>query len=67
MCGTSFNTILTKKAFLALFINHLEIVLKFIFSMYVLLQNGNVACSPLPCPALSCRNPVHRAGDCCPR
>ncbi|XP_034443111.1 kielin/chordin-like protein isoform X2 [Hippoglossus hippoglossus] len=29
--------------------------------------NGNVACSPLPCPALSCRNPVHRAGDCCPR
>ncbi|XP_071783371.2 kielin/chordin-like protein [Centroberyx gerrardi] len=29
--------------------------------------NGNVACSPLRCPALSCRNPVHRAGDCCPR
>ncbi|KAM9351632.1 kielin/chordin-like protein [Symphorus nematophorus] len=29
--------------------------------------NGNVACSPLPCPALPCRNPVHRNGDCCPR
>ncbi|XP_034734849.1 kielin/chordin-like protein isoform X1 [Etheostoma cragini] len=29
--------------------------------------NGNVACSPLPCPDLSCRNPVHRAGECCPR
>ncbi|TMS05280.1 Kielin/chordin-like protein [Larimichthys crocea] len=29
--------------------------------------NGNVACSSLPCRALSCRNPVHRAGDCCPR
>uniref|UniRef100_A0A3B4UL11 Kielin cysteine rich BMP regulator n=1 Tax=Seriola dumerili TaxID=41447 RepID=A0A3B4UL11_SERDU len=29
--------------------------------------NGNVVCSPLPCPALFCRNPVHRAGDCCPR
>ncbi|KAA8590177.1 hypothetical protein FQN60_014111 [Etheostoma spectabile] len=29
--------------------------------------NGNLACSPLPCPALSCRNPVHRTGDCCPR
>ncbi|XP_042352823.1 kielin/chordin-like protein [Plectropomus leopardus] len=29
--------------------------------------NGNVVCSPIPCPALSCRNPVHRAGDCCPR
>ncbi|XP_035499032.2 kielin/chordin-like protein [Scophthalmus maximus] len=29
--------------------------------------NGNVACSPLPCPALACRNPTHRAGDCCPR
>ncbi|XP_028441200.1 kielin/chordin-like protein isoform X2 [Perca flavescens] len=29
--------------------------------------NGNVACSPLPCPALSCPNPVHQAGDCCPR
>ncbi|XP_034389852.1 kielin/chordin-like protein [Cyclopterus lumpus] len=29
--------------------------------------NGNVACSPLSCPALTCRNPVHRAGDCCPR
>ncbi|XP_070763397.1 kielin/chordin-like protein [Enoplosus armatus] len=29
--------------------------------------NGNVACSPLPCRALPCRNPVHHAGDCCPR
>ncbi|XP_063753849.1 kielin/chordin-like protein isoform X3 [Eleginops maclovinus] len=29
--------------------------------------NGNVACSQLPCPVLSCRNPVHRAGDCCAR
>ncbi|XP_044050662.1 kielin/chordin-like protein isoform X3 [Siniperca chuatsi] len=29
--------------------------------------NGNVACSPLPCRALFCQNPVHRAGDCCPR
>ncbi|XP_077954077.1 kielin/chordin-like protein [Gasterosteus aculeatus] len=29
--------------------------------------NGNVACSPLPCAALTCHNPVHRAGDCCPR
>ncbi|KAM3870584.1 LOW QUALITY PROTEIN: kielin/chordin-like protein [Diretmus argenteus] len=29
--------------------------------------NGNVVCSPLPCPALSCRNPVHHAGDCCAR
>ncbi|XP_075998591.1 kielin/chordin-like protein isoform X2 [Genypterus blacodes] len=30
-------------------------------------ENGNVVCSPLPCPALSCHNPVHRNGDCCPR
>ncbi|XP_056138469.1 kielin/chordin-like protein [Lampris incognitus] len=30
-------------------------------------QNGNVVCSPLLCPAVSCRNPVHRPGDCCPR
>ncbi|XP_026167747.1 kielin/chordin-like protein isoform X2 [Mastacembelus armatus] len=29
--------------------------------------NGNVVCSPLPCPELFCQNPVHRAGDCCPR
>ncbi|KAK2842201.1 hypothetical protein Q5P01_012401 [Channa striata] len=29
--------------------------------------NGNVVCSTLPCPALSCQNPVHRTGDCCPR
>ncbi|XP_044213158.1 kielin/chordin-like protein isoform X1 [Thunnus albacares] len=29
--------------------------------------NGNVVCSSHSCPALSCRNPVHRAGDCCPR
>ncbi|CAK6951146.1 kielin/chordin-like protein [Scomber scombrus] len=29
--------------------------------------NGNVACSSHPCPALPCRNPIHRAGDCCPR
>ncbi|XP_049429825.1 kielin/chordin-like protein [Epinephelus fuscoguttatus] len=28
--------------------------------------NGNVVCSPLPCPALNCRNPVHHPGDCCP-
>ncbi|KAM3609081.1 uncharacterized protein V6R79_009469 [Siganus canaliculatus] len=29
--------------------------------------NGNVVCSPLPCPALPCRYPVHHPGDCCPR
>ncbi|XP_072241827.1 kielin/chordin-like protein [Leuresthes tenuis] len=29
--------------------------------------NGNLACSTLPCPALSCHNPVHYAGECCPR
>ncbi|XP_017261029.1 kielin/chordin-like protein isoform X2 [Kryptolebias marmoratus] len=29
--------------------------------------NGNVMCSPVRCPALSCPNPVHRSGDCCPR
>ncbi|XP_071356594.1 kielin/chordin-like protein isoform X2 [Trachinotus anak] len=29
--------------------------------------NGNVVCSALRCPVLSCRNPVHRAGECCPR
>ncbi|XP_045893127.1 kielin/chordin-like protein isoform X2 [Micropterus dolomieu] len=29
--------------------------------------DGNVACLPLPCHALHCQNPVHRAGDCCPR
>ncbi|XP_047453521.1 kielin/chordin-like protein [Mugil cephalus] len=29
--------------------------------------NGNVACSAIRCPALTCRNPVHHAGDCCPR
>ncbi|KAK2917907.1 hypothetical protein Q8A73_004653 [Channa argus] len=29
--------------------------------------NGNVVCSTLPCPALSCQNPVHKAGECCPR
>ncbi|GLD68832.1 kielin/chordin-like protein, partial [Lates japonicus] len=29
--------------------------------------NGNMVCSPLPCPAVSCQNPVRRAGDCCPR
>ncbi|KAM7414471.1 hypothetical protein PAMA_019340 [Pampus argenteus] len=30
-------------------------------------KNGNVACSSHTCPALSCRNPVHHPGDCCPR
>ncbi|XP_055365980.1 kielin/chordin-like protein isoform X2 [Betta splendens] len=30
-------------------------------------ESGSVACVPLPCPASSCQNPVHRAGDCCPR
>lgn len=30
-------------------------------------MNGNVLCSALQCPTLSCRNPVHHAGDCCPR
>ncbi|KAM4553451.1 kielin/chordin-like protein [Fundulus diaphanus] len=29
--------------------------------------NGNVVCAELRCPALSCRSPVHHAGDCCPR
>nr|XP_057932502.1 kielin/chordin-like protein isoform X1 [Doryrhamphus excisus] len=29
--------------------------------------DGNIACSPRPCPALFCPNPVHRVGDCCPR
>ncbi|XP_075885031.1 kielin/chordin-like protein [Nelusetta ayraudi] len=29
--------------------------------------NGNVVCSARRCPALSCPNPVHRPGDCCPR
>ncbi|XP_068507212.1 kielin/chordin-like protein isoform X1 [Syngnathus scovelli] len=29
--------------------------------------DGNVACLPRPCPALFCSNPVHHAGDCCPR
>ncbi|KAM8892202.1 kielin/chordin-like protein isoform 2-T2 [Spinachia spinachia] len=29
--------------------------------------DGNVACSALPCAALTCHNPVHRVGDCCPR
>ncbi|XP_072290734.1 kielin/chordin-like protein [Eucyclogobius newberryi] len=27
--------------------------------------NGDVRCSPLPCPVLSCPSPVHRVGDCC--
>lgn len=31
------------------------------------LQNGNAVCSARRCPALSCPNPVHRPGDCCPR
>ncbi|XP_053741751.1 kielin/chordin-like protein [Synchiropus splendidus] len=29
--------------------------------------NGNVVCRSAPCPAVSCPNPVYRAGDCCPR
>ncbi|XP_069019593.1 kielin/chordin-like protein [Embiotoca jacksoni] len=29
--------------------------------------NGNVACSALRCPGVSCHNPVHHPGDCCPR
>lgn len=28
---------------------------------------GDVSCSPRPCPPVPCRNPVQRAGDCCPR
>lgn len=29
-------------------------------------QSGDVRCSSVPCPALSCPNPVHKVGDCCP-
>ncbi|XP_030586933.1 kielin/chordin-like protein [Archocentrus centrarchus] len=29
--------------------------------------DGNMVCSPVRCPALSCHNPVHHAGECCPR
>ncbi|KAM9377036.1 kielin/chordin-like protein [Pholidichthys leucotaenia] len=29
--------------------------------------NGNMECFPLRCPTLSCHNPVHHAGECCPR
>ncbi|XP_030586932.1 kielin/chordin-like protein [Archocentrus centrarchus] len=29
--------------------------------------DGNIVCSPVRCPALSCRNPVYHAGECCPR
>ncbi|KAM9854759.1 kielin/chordin-like protein [Aulostomus maculatus] len=29
--------------------------------------NGNVQCLARPCPALTCRHPVHHPGDCCPR
>ncbi|XP_013888896.1 kielin/chordin-like protein isoform X2 [Austrofundulus limnaeus] len=29
--------------------------------------DGNVVCSAYRCPASPCPNPVHRAGDCCPR
>ncbi|XP_028287666.1 kielin/chordin-like protein isoform X2 [Parambassis ranga] len=29
--------------------------------------NGDVTCSPQPCPALLCHKPVHHPGDCCPR
>ncbi|KAL0968355.1 hypothetical protein UPYG_G00265780 [Umbra pygmaea] len=27
---------------------------------------GDVHCSALPCPVISCQNPVQRPGDCCP-
>ncbi|XP_036068311.1 kielin/chordin-like protein isoform X3 [Oryzias melastigma] len=30
-------------------------------------HNGNVVCSDISCPEVFCRNPVHRAGECCPR
>ncbi|XP_029499285.1 kielin/chordin-like protein [Oncorhynchus nerka] len=30
-------------------------------------MNGDVLCSPRPCPAVSCPNSVRRPGDCCPR
>ncbi|XP_014900210.1 kielin/chordin-like protein [Poecilia latipinna] len=30
-------------------------------------ENGNVVCSALQCPTLTCRSPVHPPGDCCPR
>ncbi|XP_034032503.1 kielin/chordin-like protein isoform X2 [Thalassophryne amazonica] len=29
--------------------------------------NGNVTCSPVSCPSLLCRKPLHHAGECCPR
>uniref|UniRef100_A0A4W5K2T8 Kielin cysteine rich BMP regulator n=1 Tax=Hucho hucho TaxID=62062 RepID=A0A4W5K2T8_9TELE len=30
-------------------------------------MNGDIHCSPRPCPAVSCPNSVRRPGDCCPR
>ncbi|XP_027855893.1 kielin/chordin-like protein [Xiphophorus couchianus] len=30
-------------------------------------ENGNVVCSALQCPTLTCHSPVHPPGDCCPR
>lgn len=48
-------------------INQFWFILFLSVSVFSLLQNGNVACSSRSCPAVSCRNPVHRAGDCCPR
>lgn len=42
-------------------------IVKYCMSVFVFLQNGNVTCSPHLCPALICQNPVHHAGDCCPR
>ncbi|XP_030586934.1 kielin/chordin-like protein [Archocentrus centrarchus] len=29
--------------------------------------DGNMACSPVRCPALSCHNPVRHTGECCPQ
>ncbi|XP_038124813.1 kielin/chordin-like protein [Cyprinodon tularosa] len=29
--------------------------------------DGNMVCSMIQCPHLTCHNPVHHAGDCCPR
>ncbi|XP_030646302.1 LOW QUALITY PROTEIN: kielin/chordin-like protein [Chanos chanos] len=30
-------------------------------------RNGDLQCSPLPCPATPCSHPIKRLGECCPR
>jgi len=29
-------------------------------------QHGEVSCRPLPCPVVTCKNPVYTSGECCP-